>query len=180
VSSSKARQLEAVQAQQEFSVEQLQIYKRALSEAESRLDAARRFCQGLLYARQWLYASFDLSLTGPTPGPAMAVWERMEAASLLGHVPGTAFPGTFGHIVGGYAPNLVMEHAAGFGSLLIPIFGFVGALASVSLGVVVCDELGEIVLQRAHDPFHLVARPARKRRGCCRWPSSNSGWNCTR
>ena len=68
-----------------------------------RLDAARRFGQGLLYARQWLYASFDLSLTGPTPGPAMAVWERMEAASLLGHVPGTAFPGTFGHIVGGYA-----------------------------------------------------------------------------
>ena len=68
-----------------------------------RLDAARRFGQGLLYARQWLYASFDLALTGPTPGPAMAVWERMEAASLLGHVPGTAFPGTFGHIVGGYA-----------------------------------------------------------------------------
>jgi len=68
-----------------------------------RLDAARRFGQGLLYARQWLYASFDLALTGPTPGPAMTVWERMEAASLLGHVPGTAFPGTFGHIVGGYA-----------------------------------------------------------------------------
>jgi thimet oligopeptidase len=68
-----------------------------------RLDAARRFGQGLLYARQWLYASFDLALTGPTPEPAMTVWERMEAASLLGHVPGTAFPGTFGHIVGGYA-----------------------------------------------------------------------------
>jgi thimet oligopeptidase len=68
-----------------------------------RLDAARRFGQGLLYARQWLYASFDLALTGPTPGPAMDVWERMESASLLGHVPGTAFPGTFGHIVGGYA-----------------------------------------------------------------------------
>ena len=42
VASSKARQLEAVQAQQEFSVEQLQIYKRALNEAEARLDAARR------------------------------------------------------------------------------------------------------------------------------------------
>ena len=68
-----------------------------------RLNAARRFGQGLLYARQWLYASFDLALTGAAPGAAMAVWEGMEAASLLGHVPGTAFPGTFGHIVGGYA-----------------------------------------------------------------------------
>jgi thimet oligopeptidase len=73
------------------------------AELVGRLDGARRFGQGLLYARQWLYASFDLALAGPTPGPAMAVWERMEAASLLGHVPGTAFPGTFGHIVGGYA-----------------------------------------------------------------------------
>jgi capsular exopolysaccharide synthesis family protein len=42
VASSKARQLEAVQAQQEFSVEQLQVYKRALQEAEARLEAARR------------------------------------------------------------------------------------------------------------------------------------------
>lgn len=42
VASSKARQLEAVQQQQEFSTEQLQVYKRALDEAESRLEAARR------------------------------------------------------------------------------------------------------------------------------------------
>jgi capsular exopolysaccharide synthesis family protein len=42
VASSKARQLDAVQAQQEFSVEQLQVYKRALEEAEARLEAARR------------------------------------------------------------------------------------------------------------------------------------------
>ena len=42
VLSSKARQLEAVQAQQEFSAEQLQVYKRALEEAEGRLEAARR------------------------------------------------------------------------------------------------------------------------------------------
>ena len=33
----------------------------------------------------------------------MEVWERMEGATALGHVSGTAFPGTFAHIVGGYA-----------------------------------------------------------------------------
>lgn len=42
VASSKARQLEAVQQQQEFSSEQLQVYKRALDEAEARLESARR------------------------------------------------------------------------------------------------------------------------------------------
>jgi len=68
-----------------------------------RLNAARRFGKGLLYARQWLYASFDLALTGEDPGAALPVWKKMEGDSLLGHVPDTAFPGTFGHIVGGYA-----------------------------------------------------------------------------
>ncbi|HTR96527.1 MAG TPA: GNVR domain-containing protein, partial [Candidatus Acidoferrales bacterium] len=42
VASSKARQLEAVQAQQEFSVEQIQVYKRALEDAEARLETARQ------------------------------------------------------------------------------------------------------------------------------------------
>lgn len=42
VLSSKAAQLEAVRATQEFSVEQQQIYKRKLDESQSRLDAARR------------------------------------------------------------------------------------------------------------------------------------------
>lgn len=42
VASSKARQMEAVQQQQEFSSEQQQVYKRALDEAEARLEAARR------------------------------------------------------------------------------------------------------------------------------------------
>ena len=69
----------------------------------ARLDAARRFGQGLLYARQWLYASFDMALTGPTPGPRWTCGSAWRRATLLGHVPGTAFPGTFAHIVGGYA-----------------------------------------------------------------------------
>lgn len=42
VASSKARQLEAVREQQDFSIEQLQVYKRAMMEAESRLEAAKR------------------------------------------------------------------------------------------------------------------------------------------
>ena len=42
VISSKAAQLEAVRATQEFSVEQQQVYKRRLENSEARLDAARR------------------------------------------------------------------------------------------------------------------------------------------
>jgi len=68
-----------------------------------RLNDARRFGQGILYARQHLYAAYDMALYGPTPGRAMAVWQEMEGGTTLGHVPGTEFPGTFAHIAGGYA-----------------------------------------------------------------------------
>ncbi len=46
VLASKAAQLEAVRATQEFSVEQQQIYKRKLEESEGRLDNARRSAIG--------------------------------------------------------------------------------------------------------------------------------------
>ncbi len=68
-----------------------------------RLNAARLLGQGLQYARQWLYASFDMALAGDDPDPALETWQDMEDDSALGHVEGTEFPGTFGHIVGGYA-----------------------------------------------------------------------------
>lgn len=68
-----------------------------------RLAAARRFGQGIRYARQHLYASFDMALASPEPGRAMDVWRAMEGDGLMGHVEGTAFPGTFGHITNGYA-----------------------------------------------------------------------------
>ena len=93
-----------------------------------RLNQARRFGQGLLYARQWLYASYDLALTGTSPGASMDVWQRMEGDTALGHVAGTAFPGTFAHIVGGYAAGyygymwaevIALDMLSAFGERLI-------------------------------------------------------------
>lgn len=72
-------------------------------ELAARLEAARMLGQGLLYARQWLYASYDMELAGDDPEGAMQVWREMEDDTALGFVEGTEFPGTFAHILGGYA-----------------------------------------------------------------------------
>jgi len=64
--------------------------------------AAKRHGKGVLYARQWLYASYDLALHGPDAPEPMALWARMEGATALGHVPGSMFPANFEHLVGGY------------------------------------------------------------------------------
>jgi thimet oligopeptidase len=68
-----------------------------------RMDAARRFGQGTKYARQRLFAQYDMTLASRNPGDPMDVWIEMEGKTPLGHVPESQFPGTFGHIVGGYA-----------------------------------------------------------------------------
>jgi thimet oligopeptidase len=68
-----------------------------------RLRDARKFGSGIDYGRQHLYAAFDMALSGENPGPAMEVWKRMESATPMGTVEGTAFPGTFEHIASGYA-----------------------------------------------------------------------------
>ena len=65
--------------------------------------AARDFGKGLQFSRQYLYASYDLALYGPQPTEPLALWTRMEAATPLGHVPGSMFPASFEHIAGGYA-----------------------------------------------------------------------------
>jgi len=67
-----------------------------------RLDAARRYAQGILYSSQWLYATFDMALS-TDPQPPLAVWKNLEAATPLGHVEGTMFPASFGHIASNYA-----------------------------------------------------------------------------
>jgi thimet oligopeptidase len=68
----------------------------------ARLDAARKYGQGLRYARQWLYAKFDMELS-TDPRPPLVVWKQLETATPLGHIEGTMFPASFSHIASNYA-----------------------------------------------------------------------------
>lgn len=69
-----------------------------------RLDSARRFGKGIHYARQHLYASYDMTLAGDgAAGPSLDRWRIMEEETALGYVEQTMFPAGFGHITGGYA-----------------------------------------------------------------------------
>ncbi|HEX7191422.1 MAG TPA: M3 family metallopeptidase [Thermoanaerobaculia bacterium] len=72
-------------------------------ELVDRLVAAAKFGAGIDYGRQLLYAAFDMELSSEHPGECLEVWKRMEGATPLGYVEGTAFPGTFEHISSGYA-----------------------------------------------------------------------------
>ncbi|HEX3583678.1 MAG TPA: M3 family metallopeptidase, partial [Thermoanaerobaculia bacterium] len=72
-------------------------------ELVDRLVAAAKFGAGIDYGRQLLYASYDMELSSENPGECLDVWKRMEGATPLGHIEGTAFPGTFEHIASGYA-----------------------------------------------------------------------------
>jgi thimet oligopeptidase len=71
------------------------------SEEIARLESARKYGQGSRYARQWLYAAFDMSLA-QDPQPPLAVWKRLEEATPLGHVEGTMLPASFSHLTAQY------------------------------------------------------------------------------
>ena len=65
--------------------------------------AARDHGKGVDTARQHLYASYDLALYGPEPQDPLALWQRMEGSTPLGHVAGTMFPAGFSHIATNYS-----------------------------------------------------------------------------
>jgi thimet oligopeptidase len=75
-----------------------------LSKAEiDRLNAARRFGQGIGYSFQHLAASFDMSLSTKPEAP-LAVWKRLEAEQPQGTTVFTLRPASFAHVAGsGYA-----------------------------------------------------------------------------
>src|SRR6266705_759180 len=56
-----------------------------------RLHAARSFGQGIQYARQHLYASYDMTLFGEREVDPMQGWIRMESETPAGYVPDTQF-----------------------------------------------------------------------------------------
>jgi thimet oligopeptidase len=64
---------------------------------------ARDHGKATRYARQHLYASYDLVLHSAKAPEPMSTWAAMEGSTPLGHVPNTKFPSGFGHIAGGYA-----------------------------------------------------------------------------
>jgi thimet oligopeptidase len=97
------------------------------------MAAARNFGAGIRYARQWLFAAYDLALHTGAPGSALPIWERMEGATRLGHVPGTMMPASFSHLMGGYEAGyysymwsevLALDMLSAFhGNLLDPVVG---------------------------------------------------------
>ena len=68
----------------------------------AQLDAARKYGRGSRYARQWIYAAFDMELS-TDPRPPLEVWKALESQTPLGHVEGTLFPASFSHIASSYA-----------------------------------------------------------------------------
>jgi thimet oligopeptidase len=66
---------------------------------------ARHYGKGIRYARQHLYAAYDLALHAADAPEPMATWARMEGATPLGHVPGSMFPAGFSHVAGNYAAS---------------------------------------------------------------------------
>lgn len=70
----------------------------------NRLKDVKNFGRGLHYARQALYAQYDMALHSNDAKSVdpLQLWKDMEAKTALGYVEGQQFPGQFGHLMGGY------------------------------------------------------------------------------
>lgn len=69
----------------------------------------------------------------------------LASPSLLGVTGGASLGAAIAILlVGGYAPRLVLETGAGVGALLIPVFGFIGALGTVALVAFLASSRGRI------------------------------------
>jgi thimet oligopeptidase len=79
--------------------------KRVPDELLAQAVKARHYGKGIRYARQHLYASYDLALHAADAPEPMATWAKMEGATPLGHVAGSMFPAGFSHVAGGYAAS---------------------------------------------------------------------------
>ncbi|MEB3792844.1 M3 family metallopeptidase [Acinetobacter sp. IK40] len=68
----------------------------------ARLKSVHNYGRGMRYARQTLYAQYDMALHGADALKVqpMDVWKKMESVTALGYVPTTEFPGQFGHLMG--------------------------------------------------------------------------------
>lgn len=68
-----------------------------------RINQARKYGKGTFYARQLLYARYDMALYDEHKKNVMTLWEEMEGKTPLGYTQGTQFPGQFNHTISGYA-----------------------------------------------------------------------------
>ncbi len=93
-----ARKLESIRLLRKFCKECPEV----TGEMVARLKDAHNFGRGIRYARQHLYASYDMTLYNEHPGEPLAIWRKMEGETPLGHVPSTSFPGQFEHIIRNY------------------------------------------------------------------------------
>lgn len=71
------------------------------SDEIARLESARKYGQGSRYARQWVYAAFDMALA-LKPQPVLPLWKKIESETPLGHVEGTMLPASFSHLTAQY------------------------------------------------------------------------------
>ena len=96
----------------------------------NRLKDVKNFGRGLHYARQALYAQFDMALHSADAKSIdpMQLWKDMESKTALGYVEGQQFPGQFNHLMGGYQAGyysylwsevIAMDMLAKFGDKLM-------------------------------------------------------------